>query len=471
MIQPAKRLDQVEEYYFSKKLKEVNFLKEHGKPIINFGIGSPDLAPSQKVIDALKNSLQDAAAHKYQSYQGLPALREAMASFYKEKFGVSLSSHAEILPLMGSKEGIMHISMAFLNEGDEVLIPNPGYPTYASVAKLLKVKPVYYDLTEKNGWLPNLYALEKKKNISKVKLMWVSYPHMPTGATASNKAFEDIIAFAKRNNILVVNDNPYSFVLNDFPKSILKYPGAKDVCLELNSLSKTFNMAGWRVGMVLGHSDYINAILKVKSNMDSGMFYGIQKGAIEALKISDMWYVSMNSVYEQRRKLAWKLADALNCTYDKNAVGLFVWAKLPHLVDSVKFIDSLLKKHSIFLAPGTIFGSKGEGYIRIALCAKTEEFEEAIDRILASENSTTHPLNVLTKSQVQFLEKHGIGLDHLLDAEGLTTTEFQDRMKSEGKFIAYNVSACKKGGHTLRTATAHCAQCYTARIGIKKLKK
>lgn len=381
MIQPSSRLDNVEEYYFSKKLKEVNLLKAHGKPIINLGIGSPDLPPSPRVIEVLKESLNDPSAHKYQSYIGLPELREAMAAFYKEHYGVALSPLREILPLMGSKEGIMHISMAFLNEGDEVLIPNPGYPTYASVAKLLNVKPRYYDLIERNGYEPNLLALEKL-NLDKVKLMWINYPHMPTGAMASNKAFEDIIAFAKRNNILVVNDNPYSFVLNDFPRSILKYPGAKDYCLELNSLSKTFNMAGWRVGMVSGKVEHIDAILKVKSNMDSGMFYGIQKGAIEALKSSKMWYSSMNSVYEERRKLAWKLADALKCTYNKDTAGMFVWAKLPkNNNDAEIFIDELLKKKSIFVAPGTIFGSKGEGYIRFSLCATTEEFEEAITRV------------------------------------------------------------------------------------------
>ncbi len=381
MIEPAKRLDNVEEYYFSRKLKEVSILKAHGKPIINLGIGSPDLAPSQKVIDSLTTSLQDAAAHKYQSYQGIPELREAMASFYKEKFGVSLSPTTEILPLMGSKEGIMHISMAFLNEGDHVLIPNPGYPTYASVTKLLNAKPIYYELSETNDWLPNLYALEKKKNLSKVKLMWINYPHMPTGAKASNKAFEDIIAFAKRHKILVINDNPYSFVLNDFPRSIFKYSDARDYCLELNSLSKTFNMSGWRVGMVIGKYEHIEAILKVKSNMDSGMFYGIQKGAIEALKTSELWYKSMNNVYEKRRKMAWKLAEALGCTFDKNTAGMFVWAKLPASTDSVTFIDALLKENSIFVAPGTIFGTRGEGFIRISLCATIEDFKEAIDRV------------------------------------------------------------------------------------------
>lgn len=380
MITFADRLNTVEEYYFSKKLREVNSLKSQGNPIINLGIGSPDLEPPARVISAINESMNDAIAHKYQSYQGLPELREAMTGFYKEHYAVGLSPLTEVLPLMGSKEGIMHISMAFLNPGDEVLIPNPGYPTYASVTKLVGANPVFYDLVADNNWCPDLVALGKS-DLSKVKIMWVSYPHMPTGATASNKVFEDIIAFAKRHNILVVNDNPYSFVLNDYPRSILKYKGAKDVCLELNSLSKTFNMAGWRVGMVLGNSEYINAILKVKSNMDSGMFYGIQKGAIEALKCSKMWFISLNSVYEERRQKVWELATALNCTYDENATGLFVWAKLPAHLTSEQFIDEVLKEHSIFIAPGTIFGSNGEGYIRFSLCAPLEELDEAIARV------------------------------------------------------------------------------------------
>ena len=380
MITFSDRLNTVKEYYFSKKLREVNLLKSQGKPIINLGIGSPDLAPPSRVVSAINESMKDALAHKYQSYQGLPELREAMTGFYKEHYGVALSPLTEVLPLMGSKEGIMHISMAFLNAGDEVLIPNPGYPTYASVTKLLGAAPVYYDLIADNDWCPNLIDLEKS-DLSKVKIMWVNYPHMPTGATASNKVFEDIIAFARRHKILVVNDNPYSFVLNDYPRSILKYKGAKDVCLELNSLSKTFNMAGWRVGMVLGKTEYINAILKVKSNMDSGMFYGIQKGAIEALKCSKMWFTSLNSVYEERRQKVWELATALNCTYHKNATGLFVWAKLPAHIKAEEYIDSVLKKHSIFIAPGTIFGSNGEGYIRFSLCAPVEELQEAISRV------------------------------------------------------------------------------------------
>tara|TARA_R110002073_G_scaffold148335_3_gene301416 strand:- start:11985 stop:13130 length:1146 start_codon:yes stop_codon:yes gene_type:complete len=380
MIEEANRLHTIEEYYFSKKLREVNLLKASGKPIINLGIGSPDLQPPQKVVSAIIEGLQDENAHKYQSYQGLPELREAMAGFYREQFQVHLSPLTEILPLIGSKEGIMHISMAYLNEGDEVLIPNPGYPTYKSVTKLLGAKPVFYELDEANNWMPDITALEKL-DLSKTKLMWLNYPHMPTGAQANYKMFEELVDFAKRNNILIVNDNPYSFILTDAPRSILKIKGAKDVCIELNSLSKTFNMAGWRVGMVLGNNQHINAILKVKSNMDSGMFYGIQKGAIEALNCSKVWYLSLNSVYEQRRELIWQLADALNCSYDKNASGLFVWAKLPPYTKAEEFINVLLKNNHLFVAPGTIFGSKGEGYIRFSLCVSTNDIQEAINRV------------------------------------------------------------------------------------------
>ncbi|MDO5972291.1 aminotransferase class I/II-fold pyridoxal phosphate-dependent enzyme [Flavivirga aquimarina] len=380
MIQAANRLQTVEEYYFSKKLREVNFLITSGKPIINLGIGSPDLQPPQRVVEAIKEGLLAPNAHKYQSYQGLPELRDAIAGFYKEHFSVSLSPTTEILPLMGSKEGIMHISMAYLNEGDAVLIPNPGYPTYQSVTKLVGAKPVFYELDAANNWLPDFKALEEL-DLSKVKLMWVNYPHMPTGAKPNKYLFEELVAFAKRHDILIVNDNPYSFILNEAPKSILSVKGAKDVCLELNSLSKTFNMAGWRVGMVVGDNKHISNILKVKSNMDSGMFYGIQKGAIEALKCSNMWYVTLNSVYKQRRDLVWQLADALNCTYDKNATGLFVWAKLPDGIKAEAYIDSVLKDKHIFITPGTIFGSKGEGYIRFSLCATNEVLEEAIKRV------------------------------------------------------------------------------------------
>ncbi|WP_199270254.1 pyridoxal phosphate-dependent aminotransferase [Algibacter sp. L3A6] len=380
MIEVADRLHSVEEYYFSRKLKEVNALIASGKPVINLGIGSPDLQPSQKVVDALTEGLLSPNAHKYQSYQGLPELRQAISGFYKTHYNVDLNPNAEVLPLMGSKEGIMHISMAYLNKGDAVLIPNPGYPTYQSVTKLLEAEPIFYELDATNNWQPDLEALEQQ-DLSKVKLMWVNYPHMPTGTQPSETLFEDLVTFAKKHNILIVNDNPYSFILNENPTSILNVEGAKDVCLELNSLSKTFNMAGWRVGMVVGDNKYINDILKVKSNMDSGMFYGIQKGAIEALKCSSEWFSTLNNVYKERRDLVWKLAKALNCTYDENATGLFVWAKLPTDVKAEAYIDLILKEKSIFLTPGTIFGSQGEGYIRFSLCAQTEDLQEAIARV------------------------------------------------------------------------------------------
>ena len=380
MIQTAKRLETVQEYYFSKKLKEVNQLATEGKPIINIGVGSPDLLPHSSVIEAIQNAMFDAKAHEYQSYQGLPDLRKGFAAFYKNNFQVDLDFNSEILPLMGSKEGIMHISLAFLNEGDEVLIPNPGYPTYASVTELVQAKAVYYDLNEANNWQPNFEKLEQQ-DLSKVKLMWVNYPNMPTGTSATLELFEKLIAFGKKHKILIVNDNPYSFVLNENPLSIFKVEGAKDIALELNSLSKTFNLSGWRVGMVSGNKILLDAILKVKSNMDSGMFYGIQKGAIEALKLGKDWFESQNEIYTKRRNLVFKLAEKLNCTFDKNAVGLFVWAKLPTGINVEKFIDDLLYDKYLFVTPGTIFGSNGEGYIRFSLCVKEEKIEEAIRRI------------------------------------------------------------------------------------------
>ena len=307
-------------------------------------------------------------------------MRAGISSFYKNNYQVDLNPNTEVLPLMGSKEGIMHISMAYLNKGDQVLIPNPGYPTYQSVTKLLEAEPVFYELDAANNWLPDLDALEQQ-DLSKVKLMWVNYPHMPTGAQPSEHLFKDLVAFAKRHNILIINDNPYSFILNENPTSLLNVEGAKDCCLELNSLSKTFNLAGWRVGMVAGDAKYITDILKVKSNMDSGMFYGIQKGAIEALKCSKTWFDSINKVYAERRDLVWKLAEALNCTYDKNATGLFVWAKLPEHIEAEAFIDKILYEKDIFITPGTIFGSQGEGYIRFSLCAQIEDLKETIARV------------------------------------------------------------------------------------------
>ncbi|GGW39769.1 pyridoxal phosphate-dependent aminotransferase [Arenibacter certesii] len=376
----ADRLNTVEEYYFSKKLREVRGLMAEGRPVINMGIGSPDLAPSQEVLSAVTEAIAHDGAHQYQSYQGLPELREAFVAFYRNKFNVTINPQTEVLPLMGSKEGIMHISMAFLNKGDEALIPNPGYPTYTSVTKLVEAVPRYYDLKEDNGWFPDVKALEAQ-DLSRVKVMWTSYPHMPTGATATVAQLEELVSFAKRNDILLVNDNPYSFVLNDHPISILGIDGAMDVALELNSLSKTFNMAGWRVGMVLGNAQHIDAILKVKSNMDSGMFYGIQKGAIAALNSDDAWFKELSRVYNKRRELIFKLADKLNCVYDRTAVGMFVWAKLPEgIISAENFIDEVLYDKNIFITPGTIFGSNGEGYIRFSLCVKADQIKEAIDR-------------------------------------------------------------------------------------------
>ena len=379
MIQTANRLNSVQEYYFSRKLKEVRQLISEGKPVINMGIGSPDLSPDKSVIEAIQKAMFDDKAHEYQSYQGLPELRKGFADFYSNKFGVNIDYNLEILPLMGSKEGIMHISLAFLNEGDEVLIPNPGYPTYASVTKLVQAKPIYYDLTEENDWQPNFEHLEQT-DLSKVKIMWVSYPHMPTGANATLELFEKLITFGKKHQILIINDNPYSFVLNEKPLSILQIDGAKDIALELNSLSKTYNMAGWRVGMVLGNTKLIDSILKVKSNMDSGMFYGIQKGAIEALKLDNNWFNHQNEIYTKRRNLIFQLAEKLNCTYSKEAVGMFVWAKLPEGISAEEFIDNILIKKHIFITPGTIFGSNGNGYIRFSLCVSEEKIEEAIKR-------------------------------------------------------------------------------------------
>lgn len=400
-MKAAERLIHIKEYYFSRKLKEVRGLTLQGKPIINMGIGSPDLRPPQSVIQAIQDSLKDDGAHKYQSYQGLPEFRNAVMDFYNTHYNVDIDANSEVLPLMGSKEGILHISMAFLNKGDQVLIPNPGYPTYTSVTNLVEAEPVYYDLTADTNWQPDLAALQQQ-DLSKVKIMWVNYPHMPTGAKPTKELFEELIAFGKRNEILIVNDNPYSFVLNDNPMSLLSVDGAKEVAMELNSLSKSFNMAGWRVGMLLGSAKYLQDVLRVKTQMDSGMFYGIQKGAIAALQLGrkvkgtgslsgveaksvegqkQSWFDEMNVIYETRRKLIWKIADKLNCSYDTNASGMFVWAKLPAGKVAETVIDELLYDKSIFIAPGTIFGSNGDGYIRFSLCVSNEKIIEALNRI------------------------------------------------------------------------------------------
>ncbi|GAB1307974.1 aminotransferase class I/II-fold pyridoxal phosphate-dependent enzyme [Urechidicola sp. KH5] len=382
MIAKAKRLQEVKEYYFSTKLREVAQLVAEGKPILNIAIGNPDLAPSEGVLSAIKDSLTFEKAHGYQSYQGLPKLREVIAAFYQKSYGVDLNPVNQVLPLMGSKEGIMHISMAFLNEGDEVLIPNPGYPTYTSVTNLLGAKPVFYDLEASNDWQPDFDALAKK-DLSKVKIMWVNYPHMPTGANASIELYQKFVDFARAHNILLVNDNPYSFILNNNPLSMLSVKGADGVALELNSLSKTFNMAGWRVGMLLGNKDLIQSVLQVKSNMDSGMFYGIQQGAITALQLSDKWYANINSIYAKRREIVYEILDALNCKYDTNAVGMFVWAKLPEGVKTQEIVDDLLYNKNIFITPGTVFGSNGEGYIRFSLCVSEDQLLEALKRVVS----------------------------------------------------------------------------------------
>ena len=380
MITKSDRLNIIEEYYFSTKLKEVNSLIKKGKPIINLGIGSPDLQPPQEALEALKASLTDQNANSYQSYNGLENLRISISKFYNKHYDVDLDFTSEILPLMGSKEGIMHISLAFLNVGDSVLIPNPGYPTYAAATNLVQAKAIYYDLKPENNWLPNLKELEKL-DLKKVKLMWVNYPHMPTGANCDINFFEELISFAKKHQILLVNDNPYSFILNQKPISIFNVKGSKDYCLELNSLSKTFNMSGWRVGMVSGNKANITNILTVKSNMDSGMYYPIQKAAIAVLNSPNSWFDKMNDIYHERRVLVKKLADSLNCEYDDKSTGMFIWAKINNNIKSKEFTNELLYKYNIFIAPGDIFGSNGEGYVRFSLCATKELITKAIKRI------------------------------------------------------------------------------------------
>ena len=377
----ARRLDSVQEYYFSKKLREVRAMIAQGKPVINMGIGSPDLPPPQEVVDALHNSMSHPTAHKYQSYQGIPALRDAISDFYQKQYGVALNPEHEILPLLGSKEGIMHISMAFLNPGDQVLVPNPGYPTYTSVTRLVEAEPIFYNLNANHHWQPNLEEL-KSIDCTKVRLMWINSPHMPTGTTINPQLLTELVGWAKENEILLVNDNPYSFVLTDQPQSIFQNLDDKSHVMELNSLSKSFNMAGWRMGMLSGSKANINHVLKVKSNMDSGMFYGIQQGAIAALRQPQSWFDSINAIYSERREQVWKLAEAMGCSFDKNNSGMFVWAKLPEgHNDSESFIDQLLQDKHIFLAPGTIFGSSGQGYIRFSLCVDKGQIVEALNRI------------------------------------------------------------------------------------------
>jgi len=385
MIATAKRLDSVQEYYFATKLREVRQLINEGKPIINAGIGSPDLLPPDHVIPALTAALQDPKAHGYQSYLGLPELREQMAAFYKSHYDVNLDSESEIIPLMGSKEGILHISLAYLNPGDQVLIPDPGYPTYASATKLCEAQAVTYNLTAESNWMPDFEELEQL-NLSKVKLMWINYPNMPTGAAASLDVMEKLVAFARKNNILLVNDNPYSCVGYPEKISIHQVKGSLDCALELNSISKTFNMAGWRVGMLTGNAQVLKEVLKVKTNMDSGMFYGIQKGAIAALKTDTTWLEDQDKTYQKRRDLILQVAKALNLKPQEQSGGLFVWCTLPDGMTGDKaFVDQVLHNQHIFITPGSIFGKNGAGYVRFSLCVKEEEILEMLERFSKKE--------------------------------------------------------------------------------------
>ena len=380
-IQAASRLSSVNEYYFAAKLAEIARMHSRGIDVINLGIGSPDRPPADNVIEAMKINASDRHNHGYQSYTGIPQLRKAFARWYGEHFGVTLDPEGEILPLMGSKEGIMHISMAFINPGDEVLVPDPGYPAYSAAASLAGGTVRKYSLTAGNGWYPDIDAIEDD-GVGKVKIMWVNYPHMPTGATATGELFRRLVDFARRHSILLCNDNPYSFILSDERLSLLSVPGAADVALELNSLSKSHNMAGWRIGMVAGNKTFISNILKVKSNMDSGMFQPLQAAAAEALAAPVRWYNDLNDVYRERRRAAGELMEALSCSFDERQAGLFLWGKIPpHYADSIIMTDELLERYHLFITPGTVFGSNGSDYIRISLCASVETLGKALSRI------------------------------------------------------------------------------------------
>ena len=381
IISPANRLADVKEYYFARKLREIRSRLASGEAIINLGIGNPDMMPSEDTIKELMARAAEPGNHGYQPYKGIPQLREGFAQWYLSTYGVKLDPESEILPLMGSKEGIMHISMAFLNPGDQVLLPNPGYPTYSSIANLMGAERIFYDLNEENDWLPDLQALAQQ-DLSRVKLMWISFPHMPTGAVASQELLQELVDFAREHQILLCHDNPYSLVLNPDPRSIFSIPGAREVAIELNSLSKSHNMAGWRIGMVAGEADYLNTILQVKSNMDSGMFMPMQAAAAKALANSYQWHHERNQVYAYRQQLAERMLDALGCTYRPQQAGMFVWARIPDSWSNGEELSEwLLNTASVFLAPGFIFGSNGERYIRASLCAPTAQVEQALERV------------------------------------------------------------------------------------------
>ena len=383
-IKPANRLSAVAEYYFSRKLKEVARLNAEGKDIISLAIGSPDMPPSRQTIDKLCEVARQDDAHGYQPTMGTPELRRAMAGFYKRWFGVDLNPNTEIQPLIGSKEGILHVTLAFVNPGDKVLVPNPGYPTYTSLSKILGAEVVNYNLREDDGWQPDFDELESM-DLTGVRLMWTNYPNMPTGAPARMETYEKLVSFARRHSIVVVNDNPYSFILNENPVSLLQVPGAKDCCIEFNSMSKSHNMPGWRVGMCASNSTFIQWILKIKSNIDSGTFRGIQIAAAEAYNNSDAWHRQANiETYRGRRKLAEMIMRELGCTFDENQAGMFLWGKIPdEYADAEELTEKVLHEARVFITPGFIFGSNGERYIRVSLCAKDAKMEEALERIKA----------------------------------------------------------------------------------------
>jgi LL-diaminopimelate aminotransferase len=394
----SKRLEGIGEYYFSQKLREIDELNKQGKNVINLGIGSPDLPPHPDVIKVLNEESAKPNVHAYQSYKGSPVLRKAMADWYKRWYSVELNADSEVLPLIGSKEGIMHICMAFLNEGDHVLVPNPGYPTYRSAVKLAGGIAIDYELSSDNNWFPNFPAIEEQlKNLSSpVKLMFVNYPQMPTGQLATEELFEQIVAFGRKHNILICHDNPYSFILNEFPMSLLSVDGAKEVVLELNSLSKSHNMAGWRVGMLCGSKQIIDEVMRFKSNMDSGMFLPLQLAAAKALTLGKDWHDSLNEVYLKRRKLVFELLDLLKCNYESTQAGMFVWAEIPAEYKSCyELSDAILYNTGVFITPGGIFGSAGDRYIRVSLCSPEERIRESIDRIRNNKNLIQPADNVL----------------------------------------------------------------------------
>lgn len=380
-IIPANRLAGVSEYYFSKKLKEVAQMNAEGKDIISLGIGSPDMPPSEQTIDALCKAAHQANGHGYMPYVGIPELRQGFADWYKKWYNVDLDANTEIQPLIGSKEGILHVTLAFVNPGDQVLVPNPGYPTYTSLSKLLGAEVVNYNLNEENGWLPDFDELSQL-DLSRVKLMWTNYPNMPTGANATPALFEKLVHFAQSHGIIIVNDNPYSFILNQHPTSILQIPGAKECCIEFNSMSKSHNMPGWRIGMLATNAQFVQWILKVKSNIDSGMFRALQLAAATALQADESWYEANNHNYRNRRQLAGNIMKALGCTYDEKQVGMFLWGRIPdQYLDVEELTEKVLKEARVFLTPGFIFGSNGKRYIRLSLCCNEDKLAEALKRI------------------------------------------------------------------------------------------